>query len=94
MNADTIARSAEIARAFGVTKLVLFGSAAESPATARDIDFACEGLTGWDLFRFGARLGEELGKHVDVIALQPGDAFSDCVVEKGRTVYELERTQA
>ena len=94
MNQKMIDRSVEIARAFGVTKLVLFGSAAESPSTARDVDLACEGLSGWDLYRLGAKLEEELGQRVDVIALTPGDEFSDYILEKGRTVYELQRTPA
>ncbi len=90
MNGLAIDRCAEIARAFGVTKLILFGTAAHSPEKAVDVDFACEGLHGWDLFRFGAKLEEELGTTVDVIPLQAGDRFSQYVVEKGRTLYEVE----
>ncbi len=37
MNQKMIDRSVEIARAFGVTKLVLFGSAAESPSAPTSI---------------------------------------------------------
>lgn len=93
MNEAMIDRCADIARTFGVTKLVLFGTAADSVAAAADVDFACEGLSGWDLYRFGAKLEEELGKRVDVIALS-GDDFSEYVVAKGRTVYDAERTPA
>ena len=66
----TIDRCVEIARAFGVTKLILFGSALESPETAADMDVACDGLNGWDLFRFGAKLEEESSTSVDVVPLR------------------------
>jgi predicted nucleotidyltransferase len=88
MDQTAINRCADIARAFGVKKLVLFGSAAESLDTAADVDFACEGIDGWDLYRFGAKLEEELGKSVDIVALRPGDRFSQYVVTRGRTLYD------
>jgi predicted nucleotidyltransferase len=90
MNQTTINRCADIARTFGVTKLILFGSALKSPETAADVDFACEGLVGWDLFRFGAKLEEALGKSVDVIPVRPDDRFSQYVAQRGRIVYEAD----
>ena len=90
MTPSVIDRCAEIARSFGVTKLVLFGTAAESPDSAADVDFACEGLQGWDLYRFGAKLEEVLRKHVDVVPLRAGDRFSQYVARKGRTVDEVD----
>jgi hypothetical protein len=90
MTQSTIDRCAQIARSFGVTKLVLFGTAIESPESAADVDFACEGLQGWDLYRFGAKLEEELRKRVDIVPLRAGDRFSQYVVQNGRTVYEAD----
>jgi predicted nucleotidyltransferase len=89
MNETMIERCADIARAFGVKKLILFGTAAESLETAADVDFACEGIEGWDLYRFGAKLEEELGRNVDIVALRARDRFSQYIVEKGRTLYEV-----
>ncbi|NIL98989.1 MAG: DNA polymerase III subunit beta [Planctomycetales bacterium] len=83
-----IERCATIAREFGATRLILFGSAAESPETARDLDLACEGITGWDLFRLGARLEQELTAPVDLIPLRPDDRFSRYVESKGRVIYD------
>jgi predicted nucleotidyltransferase len=88
MTQMAIDRCAEIARAFGVTKLVLFGTALESPEKATDVDIACAGIQGWDLYRFGAKLEETLGKSVDVVPLRAGDRFSDYILKKGRTLYE------
>jgi predicted nucleotidyltransferase len=88
MNQSAIDRCADIASAFGVKKLILFGSALKTPETAGDIDFTCEGLGGWKLFRFGAKLGEALGKSVDVIPVRAGDRFSQYVAQRGRILYE------
>ena len=81
-------RCVALAREFGVRKLILFGSAAENPAAARDLDVASEGIEGWDIFRFGARLEEELGIQVDLVALSPGDRFSRYIAARGRVLYE------
>jgi predicted nucleotidyltransferase len=83
-----IDRCTAIARSFGATKLILFGSAADSPETAGDLDVACEGIAGWDLFRLGAKLEEELHTQVDVIALQPDDRLSRYIAKTGRVLYE------
>jgi predicted nucleotidyltransferase len=88
MNLKSIDQCVDIAKAFGVTKLILFGSALESPETAVDVDVACEGLSGWDLFRFGARLEEALGTRVDVVPLRSDDRFSQYVAQRGRVLYE------
>jgi predicted nucleotidyltransferase len=88
MNPTIVDRCTAIARSFGATKLVLFGSAAKSFDTAADVDFACDGIHGWDLFRFGAKLEEELGRSVDVVPLQSDDRFSQYVARTGRILYE------
>lgn len=92
VNQTHLARSAAIAREFGATRLILFGSAVESPETARDIDLACEGVEGWDLFKMGARLEETLGLNVDLVPLHVGDRFSEYVVQRGRVIYESSRS--
>jgi predicted nucleotidyltransferase len=83
-----IERCVATAREFGVRRLILFGSALESPETARDVDLACEGVEGWDIFRLGARLEEELGVNVDLVPLFPDDRFSQYVARRGRVIYE------
>ena len=77
-----------LARQFGATKLILFGSALHSPNTAKDIDFACQGVEGWDLFRLAAQMEELLGKHVDLVPIRANDRFSNYVAHRGRVVYE------
>jgi len=81
-------KAVAVAREFGARKLILFGSAAESPPAARDLDLLCEGVEGWDLFRLGARLEEELPVPVDLVPYGPDDPFCHCVAARGRVLYE------
>ena len=83
-----IERCVAAARDFGVRRLILFGSALESPDTARDVDLACEGVEGWDVLRLGARLEEELGVNVDLVPVYPDDPFSQHVAQRGRVICE------
>ena len=46
---EQLDRAVEIARTFGVRRLILFGSAATEPQRAHDLDLACDGVTGWNL---------------------------------------------
>jgi len=54
---------------------VLFGSALESPDTARDLDLACD-IPGMQIFAFAGRLEDEPGLSVEVIPLTPASAFT------------------
>ena len=83
---EAIERCKAVAKQFGANRLVLFGSAAESH-TARDIDLACDGVTGWDFFRFGAALEEALSMPVDLVPLRD-DRFSKYVTSRGQVIYE------
>jgi len=88
-----IDRCTAIAREFGAKRLILFRSAVDSPDTARDLDLACEGVGGWDLFRLAARLEEELTTPVDLVPLRRGDRFSRYVESKGRVIYDAGRVE-
>lgn len=73
-----------LARAYGATRLILFGSAAESPETARDLDLACAGVPGWKLYELAARLEDELRVPLDLVPLSPPSRFTRRIEEKGR----------
>ncbi|MHB1646742.1 MAG: hypothetical protein ACYCSW_09615 [bacterium] len=42
-----IERIIALAKVYGATRLILFGSAVETPEKARDIDLACDPATAW-----------------------------------------------
>lgn len=79
-------RARELAKAFGVTRLILFGSAAENAAEARDLDLACDGLPGWELYELGGRLEEELHAVVDLVPLSPPTPFTRLVERRGKVL--------
>ncbi len=72
-------------------KLVLFGSAAEDPVRARDIDLICTGVRGLDLLRMAGEMENEARVLVDAV---PGDEETPFVsfnVPRGRVLYEVAR---
>jgi len=75
-----------LAKAFGVTRLILFGSAATEPKQARDLDLACDGVTGWKLYELGARLEEELQLSLDLVPLSPPTRFTRIIERRGKVL--------
>lgn len=83
-----IDRAIALAKEYGARRLILFGSALESLERAGDLDIACDGIAGWKLYEFGARLDDELRIPVDVIALTPPTRFTRYIERKGKVLYE------
>lgn len=81
-----IERIIALAKAYGATRLVLFGNAIETPTEARDIDLACDGIPGWELYEFAARLEEELGVSLDIVPLNPPNRFTRYIEKKGKVL--------
>ena len=73
-----------VARSYGVTRLILFGSAQDSPETARDIDLACDGVSGWKLYELAARLEEQIKAPLDLVPLTPPNRFTRMIERRGR----------
>ncbi|MCX6153495.1 MAG: hypothetical protein NT007_04990 [Candidatus Kapabacteria bacterium] len=78
----------KIANDYGLKKLILFGSAIESFDEARDIDLACEGLTGRKFLSFGAKLEEIFNKSVDLIQIEENSKFINEIKKRGIVIYE------
>jgi predicted nucleotidyltransferase len=80
---EKIHRIIEVAKSFGATRLILFGSAAVNPAQAGDIDLACDGVSGWNFYKLGAKLEEELETPLDLIPLTPPNRFTRLIEKQG-----------
>jgi len=87
---DHLDRAVAIARRYGASRVVLFGSALSDPAQARDLDIAIGGVPGWDFYKLAADLESELRVPVDVVPLEPETRFVRRVRERGRVLYEEE----
>ena len=81
-------RAIELAKTYGVTRLLLFGSAATNLEQAKDLDLACDGIIGWKLYELGARLEEELNVPLDLVPLSPPSRFTDVIERRGKVLYD------
>lgn len=81
-------KAISIAKAFGATRLILFGSAVNNPQEAKDIDIACDGVEGWSFYALGARLEEELDMPLDLVSLSPATPFTEQIKQYGRVIFE------
>ncbi|OGQ00276.1 MAG: DNA polymerase III subunit beta [Deltaproteobacteria bacterium RBG_19FT_COMBO_46_12] len=84
LNEADIKKIVSIAKSFGATRVILFGSASENPDEARDLDLAFDGVPGWKLFELGARLEEELRVPLDIVSLDPPSRFTRLIETKGQ----------
>jgi len=80
-------KTVTLARRYGATKVILFGSALTDPRPARDLDIACD-IPGLGLFEFAGQLEKMLGCPVDVIPLTPSTPFTKHIEERGKVLYE------
>ena len=72
---EQLDRAVALAKAYGATRLFLFGSTATAPEQARDLDLACDGVAGSRFYELGARLEEELQVPLDLVPLSPSTRF-------------------
>jgi predicted nucleotidyltransferase len=83
---EQLDRAIALAKSFGATRLILFGSAANTPDEAGDLDLACDGVSGWKFYELGARLEEELKIPLDLISLNPPTRFTRLIERKGKVL--------
>ena len=81
---STINTITSIAKEYGTTQMILFGSALENPAEARDIDLACGGVTGWKLFELAAQLENTLHINFDLVPITPSSRFTRHIEATGK----------
>ena len=86
LTTEMLDTAVETAREYGASELILFGSALDPDAEPRDIDLACRGVKGWDLFRLGAALEDRLRVPVDLIPLDKPTRFGNWIEARGRRI--------
>ena len=87
MSKDILDKIILKAKEYGARKLYLFGSSAESE-TFRDIDVACSGIRGWNLFRFAGELENELGFNIDIVNIDKESDFVKRIKLGMKLIYE------
>jgi predicted nucleotidyltransferase len=73
-----------LAKMYGTTRLYLFGCTLDNPDEARDIDLACDGVSGWKLYELAARLENEMDMPFDLVPLSPPTRFTRLIELRGR----------
>lgn len=72
-------------REMGATRVLLFGSYAESPETARDIDLAVEGIPLQHILDADVAVHRLLGVPVDLVSKEENPRFYE-LISHGATV--------
>jgi len=85
---EQILKCVEAAKRYGAKRRVLFGSAAEDPANARDIDLICEGVEGAAFFSMGAEMDNETLTSVDIVPVPPLTRFAKYNLARGKVLHE------
>lgn len=88
LNQTQIEKIISLAKDYGVKRLILFGSSLQDSVRARDIDLACDGVSGWKFYEFGSRLEDELQTPLDIVPLSPPTRFTKLIEAKGKVLYE------
>jgi predicted nucleotidyltransferase len=83
---DKIEKIVNLAKIYGATRLILFGSAVKTPRVARDIDIACDGVKGWKLYELAAKIEDELEIPLDIISLSPATRMTAIIEKEGRVL--------
>lgn len=81
---EQIERTIILAKLYGATRLILFGSGLRTPEHARDLDLAIDGVIGWRLYALGAQLEEELQMPLDLVPLTPSTRFTQLIERRGK----------
>jgi predicted nucleotidyltransferase len=77
-----------VLRAMGARRVVLFGSAAEQPVTARDLDLAVEGIPLTRLLDADLALQQALDQPADLVSREDNPGLFDLACRFGRVLYE------
>ncbi len=83
---SNLASAVRVARDFGATRLLLFGSGLEDPVATRDLDLACAGVPGWKFFEFASALEAALRMPFDLVPLDPPTPFTRAIEKHSRVL--------
>jgi predicted nucleotidyltransferase len=78
----------ELAKKYGATKLLLFGSALTDPDNANDLDLGVDGIPGMKFFEYAGKLEYIIEKQVDIVDLAVDDRFVNHIKKVGKYLYD------
>ena len=85
---ERLAAVVEVLRRFGARRVLLFGSAAENPDQARDVDLAVEGIPLRSLIAADLAAFRILNYPLDLVSREENPAFFDVIQRRSKVLYE------
>lgn len=87
VNLDKLPQVVETLVQLGACKVILFGSAANAPQQARDIDLAVAGIPLQQILDADVAVGDILQQPYDLISWEENPRLFDIVARYGRVLY-------
>ena len=84
---ENINDAIELAKEFGATHLLLFGSALDDSENANDLDLGISGIDNSKFFLFGGKLENLINISVDLVPLDMDSPFVDYIKKHGKYIY-------
>jgi predicted nucleotidyltransferase len=85
---ETLDRVVASLRSFGARRVLLFGSYADSPEQARDIDLAVEGIPLARLLDADAAILDILDAPYDLVSREDQGDFYDLISPRARVLFD------
>jgi predicted nucleotidyltransferase len=85
---DRILKAVEALRSFGAKRVLLFGSYADHPELARDVDLAAEGIAPAKLWRVDGAVSEALDVPFDLVIREVNPELYDIIRKRAKVLYE------
>ncbi len=85
---ENINSAINLAKKYGASKLLLFGSALDDPQNAVDLDLGVEGIEPSKFILFGADLEDIILKTVDIVPLESDSSFVKHIKKYGKYFHE------
>ncbi len=87
INTQDKSKIIEIAKKYGISRVLLFGSSIDESGESNDIDIAVEGLQASQFFKFYGELILNLSRPVDVVDLNARTKLNDIIFAEGLQLY-------
>jgi len=87
VNLEKIPQAVQTLVKMGARKVILFGSAAENPESANDIDLAVEGIPLNRILDADVEVGDILRQPYDLVSREENSAFFEIISRYGKILY-------
>jgi predicted nucleotidyltransferase len=87
VNLGKIPQIIQVLVQFGARRIILFGSAADNPESANDIDLAVEGISPNRILDADVEIGDILQQPYDLVSREENADFFDIIARYGKVLY-------